>query len=321
MGPANATRFRPARPGARGPGFPAVRRCALASASAALALLVLALTLVSGTGAESPSGMAVSVARAKRECFSDVVRVTGTVVPKEELQVRPEIEGGRVAQMLVDTGDRVTAGQVLARLARPQGVNMPASSLAVQAPAAGVIGRIMTQVGAMAAMAGPPMFLIIVGGEFDLLADIPSTRIGKIAVGQPARVDVVGIGVISGRVRAVSPEINIASQTGQARISLGTDPRLKMGTFGRASVEVGTSCGASVPLSAVLYGPLGAVVQVVRDNRIETRPVPIGLLTGGNVEIRQGLNEGDLVVKRAGTFLREGDRVRPFIEDEASARR
>ena len=132
MGPANATRFRPARPGARGPGFPAARRCALASASAALALLVLALTLVSGTGAESPSGMAVSVARAKRECFSDVVRVTGTVVPKEELQVRPEIEGGRVAQMLVDTGDRVTAGQVLARLARPQGVNMPASSLAVQ---------------------------------------------------------------------------------------------------------------------------------------------------------------------------------------------
>jgi multidrug efflux pump subunit AcrA (membrane-fusion protein) len=321
MGPVNAIRFRPPRPGARSPRFPAARRSALPSASAALALLVLAPALVSETSAQSPSGMAVSVVRAKRQCFSDVVRVTGTVVPKQELQVRPEIEAGRVAQVLVDNGDRVTAGQVLARLSRPQGLNAPASSLAVQTPVAGTVGRIMTQAGAMASMAGPPMFLIIVGGEFDLLAEIPSTRIGKIAVGQPARIDVVGIGVISGRVRAVSPEINIANQTGQARISLGTDPRLKMGTFGRATVEVGTSCGASVPLSAVLFGPLGAVVQVVRDNRIETRPVPIGLLTGGNVEIRQGLNEGDLVVKRAGTFLREGDRVRPFIEDEASAQR
>lgn len=320
MGPANAIRFRPARPGARRPGVRSKRR-ASAFASAAVALAVLASALVNTARAESPAGMAVSVVRAKRECFSDVVRVTGTVVPKEELQVRPDIEGGRVTQMLVDTGNRVSAGQVLARLSRPQGPNAPGATLSVQAPAAGIIGRIMTQVGAMVAMAGPPMFLIIVGGEFDLLADIPSTRIGKIAVGQPAQVDVVGIGVISGRVRTISPEINIVSQTGQARISLGTDPRLKMGTFGRATVEVGTSCGASVPLSAVLFGPLGPVVQVVRDNRIETRPVPIGLLTGGNVEIRQGLNEGDLVVKRAGTFLREGDRVRPFIDDEASAQR
>jgi HlyD family secretion protein len=321
MGPTNATGLRLARIGARKPSFPALRRYALASASAALALLTLAPALVSAARADSLSGMAVSVARAKRECFSDVVRVTGTVVPKEELQVRAEVEGVRVAQMLVDTGDSVTAGQVVARLSRPQGMNVPAASLTVQAPAAGIIGRTMTQVGAMVAMAGPPMFLIIVGGEFELLAEIPSTRIGKIAVGQSARVDVVGIGVISGRVRTVSPEINIASQTGQARISLGADPRLKMGTFGRATVEVGTSCGTSVPLSAVLYGPLGPVVQVVRDNRIETRPVPIGLLAGGNVEIRQGLSEGDLVVKRAGTFLREGDRVRPFIEDEASAKR
>jgi RND family efflux transporter MFP subunit len=262
--------------------------------------------------------MAVSVVRAKRECFSDGVRVTGVIVPKEDSQVRPDVEGARVSQVLVENGDKVTAGQTLARLARQEG------SLNVQAPVAGTIGRIMTQTGAMAAMAGPPMFLIIVGGEFELQAEIPSTRIGKIAAGQPARVDIAGIGAVSGRVRTVSPEISIASQTGQARISFEPDARLKnlkMGTFGRATIEVGTSCGTSLPLSAILYGPLGPVVQVVRDNRVETRPVPVGLLSGGNVEIRQGLSEGDLVVKRAGTFLRDGDRVRPVIEGEARANR
>lgn len=321
MNPTSATGLRPACIGARNSHFPVVRRCTRASATAVLALSICLSALASPAPADSPTGMAVSVIRVKRECFSDAVRVTGTVVPKEELQVRPDVEAARVTQVLVKDGESVTNGQSLARLSRPQGPNALPSSITVSAPTAGTIGRIMTQVGAMAAMAGPPMFLIIVGGDFELLAEIPSTRIGKIAVGQPVKVDVVGVGVLSGQVRAVSPEINIANQTGQARISLGTDTKLKMGAFGRATVEVGTSCGASVPLSAVLFGPLGPVVQVVRDNRVETRPVPIGLLAGGNVEVKQGLNVGDLVVRRAGTFLRENDRVRPFIEDAASAER
>jgi HlyD family secretion protein len=32
---------------------------------------------------------------------------------------------------------------------------------------------------------------------------------------------------------------------------------------------------------------------------------------GGQVEIRDGLTEGDMVVARAGALLREGDPVRP----------
>ena len=86
----------------------------------------------------------------------------------------------------------------------------------------------------------------------------------------------------------------------------------------RANVEVGRSCGSTIPLSAVLYGPEGAVVQVVRDDRVETRRVRVGLLAGGNAEIREGLNEGDMVVSRAGAFLREGDRVRPIVASSAT---
>ena len=60
----------------------------------------------------------------------------------------------------------------------------------------------------------------------------------------------------------------------------------------------------------MLYGPAGTVVQVVRRSRIETRRVEVGLMFGGQVEIRDGLNEGDIVVARAGALLREGDPVR-----------
>lgn len=287
------------------------------SLAAALCLVAGALgpvMAVPAQAAEEQAGMSVSVVRAKRACFADTVRVAGTVVAREESQVRPDIEGVRVSQILVENGDLVTSGQVLARLAKIEGMNAPAAAFVIQAPVAGVVGRTMTQVGAMVSTQGPPMFLIIAGGEVELQADIPSTRMGKISVGQPAKIDVTGLGTVMGRVRAVSPEINPQTQAGQARITLGDDRRIKIGTFARATVEVGSSCGTSVPLSAVLFGPLGAVVQVVRDNRVETRPTQLGLLSGGDVEVRQGVADGDMVVRRAGTFLREGDRVRAVQE-------
>jgi HlyD family secretion protein len=69
-----------------------------------------------------------------------------------------------------------------------------------------------------------------------------------------------------------------------------------------------------VPLSAVQYGNTGTVVQVVRREKIETRQVEVGLISGGQIEVRDGLNEGDDVVARAGALLREGEDVRPVQE-------
>jgi HlyD family secretion protein len=81
--------------------------------------------------------------------------------------------------------------------------------------------------------------------------------------------------------------------------------------FANARVDTWRSCNPSVPLSAVLYGTDGAVVQVVRNDRVETRPVAVGLISGENAEILEGLSDGDPVVARAGSFLREDDVVRP----------
>ena len=84
-----------------------------------------------------------------------------------------------------------------------------------------------------------------------------------------------------------------------------------MNSSGRALIKTSQSCGVAVPLTAVLYGTAGTVVQVVRRDRVETKQVEVGLMSGGQVEIRDGLAEGDMVVARAGAILREGDPVRP----------
>ena len=70
----------------------------------------------------------------------------------------------------------------------------------------------------------------------------------------------------------------------------------------------------------MLYGTGGPVVQVVRDNRVETRRVNVGLVTGGRTEIRDGVSEGETVIARAGAFFRDGDRVRAIAADPTSSR-
>jgi len=48
-------------------------------------------------------------------------RVSGILIARDETMVRPERQGLKVAEILADAGDTVTAGQVLARLTLPEG--------------------------------------------------------------------------------------------------------------------------------------------------------------------------------------------------------
>jgi HlyD family secretion protein len=183
----------------------------------------------------------------------------------------------------------------------------------VTAPADGIVNRRMARVGGYAAGAAEPIFRIVAKGEVELDAEVIETRLGTVKEGQAARVEVAGVGTISGTVRLVSPEVDKATRLGRVRIFLGDNPGLRVGSFARGVIATANGSGLAVPASGILYGPDGPTVQVVRNNRVETRKVKTGLAGGTLVEVREGLEEGDLVVARAGTFLREGDAVRPVV--------
>jgi HlyD family secretion protein len=253
-----------------------------------------------------PYAPAVTVLKASKSCFSNIVEVSGIVVAREETAVRPERPGLKVAEVLADAGETVSAGQTLARLSLPEG-----GFVMVQAPVAGVISKSTAVIGAVASGRGEALFSIIARSEYDLVGMVPTEDIGKLAVNQPASVSIIGSGDVDGRVRRVAPTIEPNSQLGQVFISITTPRRLLINTSGRALIKTGQSCGVAVPLTAVQYGSFGTVVQVVRRQRVETRKVEVGLMSGGQIEIREGINEGDDVVARAGALLREGDPVRP----------
>jgi HlyD family secretion protein len=260
----------------------------------------------------APRGPAVTVLKAAKACFNNNVEVSGIVLAREETMVRPERQGLKVAEILADAGDTVTAGQNLARLTLPEG-----GLQVLQAPVAGLISQSTATIGAMAGAKGEALFTIIARSEFDIVGMVPVKDIGRLQVGQQARIKVSGAGEVDGRVRRVAPTVEPNSQLGQVFVGITPTRRFLVNSAGRALIKTGQSCGISVPLTSILYGTAGTVVQVVRRARIETRRVETGLMVAGQVEIKDGLVEGDIVVARAGALLREGDPVRTVTSADA----
>jgi HlyD family secretion protein len=308
---------------------------------AAPAALAIGLILI-GTGdvarsAEpvKPAGATVIVAKATKACFSASVQVTGFLVARREALVTLDIDGYRVTEIQAKEGDTVTAGQSLLRLTRqesaappgappgaapppgaPAGAQAPPATMFLRSPAAGTVTRAAATIGATANPRADPLFRIAIDGEIELEAEVPSIHIQKLATGQTARVEIEDRRELTGFVRLVPAEINPMSQLGKVRIGLERDASLRLGSFGRATIDASRSCGISVPKAAVLYRTEGTSVQVVRDRVVETRRVRVGFHSDLNVEIREGIREGDVVVANAGTSLRDGDQVQPKFADE-----
>lgn len=191
----------------------------------------------------------------------------------------------------------------------------------ITAPADGVISQRRARIGATPIMANQePMFRMIAEGEIELEAEIPQAHMARLALGQQARVAIPGNGEAVGTVRLISPAVDKSTRLGVVRILLGKDPNLRIGTFARGEIVIARGTGLAVPRSAVLFSKSGPSVQIVENDTVVTRPVTLGLSEADTVEIKSGLSEDMLVVAKSGTFLRNGDRVRPVVKQRAVAR-
>ena len=260
----------------------------------------------------------VVVAKTTNACFSDMVRVTGFIVPKREAVVGADQEGSKVTDLFVREGDIVTENQELARLSPPPPQPGPPQGgrtgpISLRAPAAGLVTEVRTIVGAPASPQAGPMFRIAVNNEIELDAEVPSVHILKLNPGATARISRDGAPDLVGRVRQVSPQIDRTSQLGKVRIAMTSNPSLKVGMFARANIDAKRSCGVAVPHTAIDR----LTVQVVKGgNTIETRKVRVGLSSETSTEILEGLDVGEVVVADAGTSLHDGDQVKTMFADE-----
>jgi RND family efflux transporter MFP subunit len=188
----------------------------------------------------------------------------------------------------------------------------------VRAPVAGLVSRRSAKLGATASSAGEPLFRIIVDGAVDLEAEAPEQSLARFKVGMPAELKLPGVvDPARGRVRLIPEEVDKASRTGKVRIALEDVSRAHIGAFASAEVAVERREGVGAPASALRRDGDQARLLVVRNDKVEERRVTPGIVEGDEVEIRDGLSEGESVVERAAAFLRPGDRVRPSLEATA----
>ncbi len=191
----------------------------------------------------------------------------------------------------------------------------------VRAPADGIISRRGARLGgiATASGAGEPMFRIIQNGEIELDAEVAEAQIAKLKPGQQATIAVAGGGLVRGTLRLISPEIDPLTRLGRVKIFFGDNPALRIGAFGSGVIETAKSRGLSLPVTAVSTAAGKSTVLAILDGKAAERSVTTGLAAGGSIEITTGLVEGDVVVARAGSFLRDGDEVRPIFDSNADA--
>lgn len=212
----------------------------------------------------------------------------------------------RAAQDFMNVADADLA------LAQAQGRELAVklARTAIRAPVAGTVSRRTARIGSVVSMSGDPLFRIIAHSAVELEGEVPEALLARLHDGEPAQVFVPGLPApVTGRVRLVAPEVDRTTRLSRVRVALDQSKGLAIGGFARAVVETARQQGVIVPLSSVLFSTAGSTVQVVRDGTVETRPVTLGLRSGGRVEIADGLTDGEEVVSVSGTFIRHGDHV------------
>ncbi len=238
-----------------------------------------------------------------------------------EAQLEQRVSAARAAEgrlAAARDGLRIAEAERQSEDAQRREIQVRLARAAIKAPQAGIVARKNAKVGATATAAGDPLFRIIANGEIELEGEVTETQLERLRDGAPAQIGIDQGRTIEGRVRNISPEVDRATRLGRVRIALPRDPALRIGAFARGTVELARTTGVTVPLSAVLYSAKGAAVQVVVDGRIEARQVRTGLSADSFIQV-EGVSTGDLVVTRAGSFLRNGDAVRPVLAEAAQA--
>ena len=197
--------------------------------------------------------------------------------------------------------------------AQLEDLNLQMSRTEIKAPVDGFISKRTVQVGSIASANRDPLYNIVANGTIKLLAEVAESDLPKVKIGQKATIVVNGIDKpIEGTVKLVSPEVNSTTRIGIAHIRIADGVRVPLGSFGRAQISLAASEGVTLPLTAVTFGENGPTVQVVVHNKVEVHKVITGLVSTDEIEVTDGVNVGDTVVAKAGTFVRDGDMVTPI---------
>ena len=172
--------------------------------------------------------------------------------------------------------------------------------ITVTAPVGGVVTELSVREG-MTVVAGAPLFRINGLGTVWANAEVPESRAALLRPGTRvvARTAAAPGTTYEGRVQVLLPDVNATTRTLKARVELpNPGERLVPGMFvGMQFMDMRPDSSLLIPTEAVIQTGRRAVVMLAEENgRFRPVEVQAGLESGGQTEIRRGLQAGQRVV-------------------------
>lgn len=221
--------------------------------------------------------------------ITETLSLTGRVQsdPTRVARVRTRFPGV-VQGVAVQLGQRVTAGDVLARIQS----NESLQTYAVTTPIDGTILRRDTQPGLVTG--DEPLFVIADLSQVWVELDVFARQIGAVKAGQPVRIETLDGTVLDGRIDWLASLVLHASQSIQARVILdNTEGKLRPGQFVRGQVTVAEHPVAlAVRQSAIQRFRDFQVVFARFGETYEVRMLEFGKQNSEWAEVLSGLKPG-----------------------------
>ena len=269
-----------------------------------------------------------------------VLTATGKIVSDHKVQVVTKVSGQIVA-LFFEQGDRVAKDQLLARIEdvtyrarRDEAALEYGQKLLdyceVMAPIAGVVlernvevGDVVAAEGGRGANANAQFASIADMSKLRVEVDISELDINRIRDVKSCTIvpDAYKDRRYKGHVLWIDPGADYSKATVQVKARI-KDPDDRLRVEGSAQVtflpEVETAAAATqtgpilwIPASACLPDPSGqtATVFVALDGRLRRSTVSIGRRVGGQVEVTQGLREGQSIAADGLANLADGQRL------------
>lgn len=304
----------------------------------------------------------VEVSNVSRGNISAYYSNTATLEAEQEATVVSKVRG-IIEELYVEEGDRVQAGQVIAKIEDEQyqieadrakatldrlyndfqrnkelferelisaeafqnsqyeyesqkatydlaALNLEYTS--VRSPISGVISERFVKAGNMIGT-DQQMYRVTDFSPLQAVLHIPEHEMAKIRNDQRAelRVDALPNETFVGHVERISPVVD--SETGTFKVTIYVDETrdmLRPGMFGRVKIVYDTRENTRmIPKSAVISEDLAESVYVIKDSLAFKKEIQTGYTNGSNVEIINGLEDGEMVVTIGQGSLQDSSKV------------
>jgi multidrug efflux pump subunit AcrA (membrane-fusion protein) len=284
---------------------------------------------------EAPQPAAVAIAAAREGDVQEVLRVAGETSALSVVRLASPI-AGRVTFLGVQPGDRLAAGEAAVRLlpleseaavngfdvleraravapsdqatARRLARELAAREISLSAPFAAIVGERLKNPGehltpgeVIVELYDPRSLVVVAHAPID---SIPRLRKGMAAAVHTAA------GSVAAEIDAVLPSLAPGTLTVPVRIKLSAplEPPLRNAAV-ECEIVIATHRAARlIPRSALVSvdSPTEARVLVAAGDHAETRKIVIGIRSGDDVEVLNGVGRGEPVLVRGQFGLADG---------------